>query len=295
MRLPRNLLGLEAGLLLLSVPVFAQWQQFESVDPIDDSTTTGVLVRAEVGENYLGEKHVLVFRRHNGEFVTFVSVHDYLGSGRLAALYRLGTDEAIRVGMSASSDGTAAFFFPEDGYHIRSQLLEYDRIVIRIALYDHTTVTSVFDVSGLGDYIAEHPDLQSFFTGSNTQRLAYALDREGVRDIVKTLLLGEPDSERERVLQMAVSGETPDEIAEHLVQLKLSNPHGTEQIPVGLSRSSLPEPTGGQLGWDMVVDGEEIEVIYESGFGTLLLSPESVLHFDPEEPDDPIIDTLSWR
>lgn len=252
-------------------------------------------MRAEVGENYLGERHVLVFRRHNGKTDVFLNVHDYLGSGRLAAFYRLGTDEAIRTAMSASSDGTAAFFFPEDGYNIRSQILEYDRVVVRIAKHDHSTVTSIFDVSGLGDYLAELPDLQSLFTGSNAQRLAYALDSEGVRDIVKTLLVGEPESERERVLQMATSGQTPTEIAQNLVELKLSNPHGTERVPVGLPRSSLPEPTGGQLGWDVVVDGEEIEVIYESGFGTLLLSRESVLHFDPEEPDDPILDTLSWQ
>jgi type VI secretion system protein VasI len=93
-----------------------------------------------------------MIRHKEGDLEVYITFRDYLGSDTTMVTMRLGTSPASQSKWGVSTDGKA-IFYPADNNEFVKQLLENERLVIRLTPYGESPITSTFDLKGLKEAI----------------------------------------------------------------------------------------------------------------------------------------------
>lgn len=93
-----------------------------------------------------------MIRYKERELNVYVTFGSYLGSDSTVVTLRLGQSAAKQEKWSLSTDGKA-IFCPTDDRAFVDQLLQNDRLVIRITPFGESPVTATFDLTGLSEAI----------------------------------------------------------------------------------------------------------------------------------------------
>ena len=137
-----------------STPKDKGWHLRTDISPIDDSKSYFLSREAEepVGSGFMQSTPTLMIRYKEKALNVFVTVGSYLGSDATEVTVRIGQSPAREEKWSISTDGKAIFCPSEDRAFVL-ELLQNNRLVIRLTPYGESPVTSTFDLSGLVEAI----------------------------------------------------------------------------------------------------------------------------------------------
>lgn len=127
-----------------------KWVVDVATNPIDDSKTVTLLLKADEGKNRWGSPVAMLARCRSNETDLFIVWNDYLGS-EADVLSRVGTEKARTRRWSMSTDKKATFH-PHPIAFLKS-MMEADSLVTQVTPYNESPVTAVFDIKGLNEAI----------------------------------------------------------------------------------------------------------------------------------------------
>lgn len=127
-----------------------KWAVNVETNPIDDSKTVTLLLKADEGQNRWGSPVAMLARCRSNETDLFIVWNDYLGS-EADVLSRVGTEKARTRRWSMSTDSKATFH-PQPIAFLKS-MMEADSLVAQVTPYNESPVTAVFDIKGLSEAI----------------------------------------------------------------------------------------------------------------------------------------------
>jgi len=127
-----------------------KWVVDVKTNPIDDSKTVTLLLKADEGSSRWGKPVVLIARCQSNETDLFIAWNDYLGS-EADVLSRVGEAKAVTRRWSISTDHKATFH-PRPITFLKS-MMEADKLVAQVTPYNESPVTAVFNTSGLKNAI----------------------------------------------------------------------------------------------------------------------------------------------
>lgn len=127
-----------------------KWAVTENVNPIDDSKTVILRLRADSGQSRFREPISLIARCQSNSTDLYIVWNDYLGS-EASVLTRIGSKNAETSRWSLSTDSQATF--RRNPIDFLKDLLEADRLVAQVTPYNGSPVTAIFDTSGLQNAI----------------------------------------------------------------------------------------------------------------------------------------------
>lgn len=130
------------------------WQLRTDISPLDDSKSYFLSRDAEepIGSGFMRSKPTLMIRYKERELNVYATFGSYLGSDSTVVTFRLGQSAAKQEKWSLSTDGKA-IFCPTDDRAFVDQLLQNDRLVIRLTPFGESPVTVTFDLTGLSEAI----------------------------------------------------------------------------------------------------------------------------------------------
>lgn len=138
----------------LEPPDPGKWQVSRSTNPIDDSPTVVLTLRADSGQSTYGESIVFIARCQSNTTEAYIIWNDYLGDDSSR-----GYDQkyvTVRIGDAAPEEQTwgistdsEATFAPGWAGNLLKRMLESGRLVVRTTPYNENPVTAIFDTSGL--------------------------------------------------------------------------------------------------------------------------------------------------
>ena len=126
------------------------WILKTETSPIDDSRTY-ILRRdaeEEIGRGFFASTPTLIIRHKEGSLELYITIGQYLGSDGTLVTSRLGSSPAQESEWSTSTDGKA-IFYPSNVDAFVRQLMENNKLVIRVTPYGESPVTTSFNLSGL--------------------------------------------------------------------------------------------------------------------------------------------------
>ena len=127
-----------------------KWLVTEDVNPIDDSKTVILRLRADSGQSRFREPISLIVRCQSNSTDLYIVWSDYLGS-EASVLTRIGSKNAETSRWSLSTDSQATF--RRNPIDFLKDLLDADRLVAQVTPYNESPVTAIFDTSGLQNAI----------------------------------------------------------------------------------------------------------------------------------------------
>lgn len=129
-----------------------EWSVETSVNPIDDSKTVIVALRANSGESRWDEPIMLVVRCKSNETDLYIRWGDYLGSDSPRVLTRIGDNDATTIDWNNSTDNQATFY-PNNAIRYLKRIMAADRFVAQVTPYNEAPVTAIFDTTGMRESI----------------------------------------------------------------------------------------------------------------------------------------------
>ncbi|SMR77568.1 type VI secretion system-associated protein TagO [Marinobacterium sediminicola] len=127
-----------------------KWAVNVETNPIDDSKTVTLLLKADEGQSRWGSPVAMIARCRSNETDLFIVWNDYLGS-EADVLSRVGTEKARTRRWSMSTDSKATFH-PQPIAFLKS-MMEADSLVAQVTPYNESPVTAIFDIKGLREAI----------------------------------------------------------------------------------------------------------------------------------------------
>lgn len=141
------------------------WKITAHVDPLYD-TTSYVLSNFESSGSYSVYDLPYLFVRilASGEIFVYINWGSYLGSDKTVPVtWRLDSGPAKAEHWSASTTHDSSFY-PGDTIDFLKKLSTSYKLVARVTLFDSTTLTSEFVLSGLAKSLASIPLIADKFT-----------------------------------------------------------------------------------------------------------------------------------
>lgn len=127
-----------------------KWSVDVETNPIDDSKTVTLLLKADEGSNRWGKPVILIARCKSNSTDLFIAWNDYLGR-EADVLSRVGEAKAHTRRWSMSTDSKATFH-PQPIAFLKS-MMEADTLVAQVTPYNENPVTAIFDTAGLQEAI----------------------------------------------------------------------------------------------------------------------------------------------
>ncbi len=130
------------------------WKLRTDTSPIDDSKSYYLSRDAEepIGSGFLSSTPTLMIRHKEGELQVYITFGKYLGSGTTTVTARMDSSPAVQNEWGLSTDGKAVFC-PTDAAGFVMQLLEHEKLVIRLTPFGESPVTTTFDLTRLSEAI----------------------------------------------------------------------------------------------------------------------------------------------
>ncbi|MBY5946837.1 type VI secretion protein [Photobacterium rosenbergii] len=126
------------------------WYVSKDINPVDDSQTVTLFLKADSGSNKWGRKVAMVMRCSQNTTDMYINWGEYLGR-EARVLTRVGSNKAITENWSLSTDSKASF--KRKPIPMIKQMLGQSKFVAQITPYNESPVTAVFDISGLNNAI----------------------------------------------------------------------------------------------------------------------------------------------
>ena len=126
------------------------WLVSTRVDPIDDSQTVVLSVKSSSAVSIWGKPIALVLRCKSYETNAYIGWQDYLGSETVVTT-RIGKDKAKTARWNLSNDGLSSFHTKPIDFI--KNMMGNDVLVAQTTPYRESTVTAIFNISGLENAI----------------------------------------------------------------------------------------------------------------------------------------------
>jgi type VI secretion system protein VasI len=141
----------------------SMWQVRRSVDPINDSETVALGLRAESEEDPR-DLPVLFLRCANKKLEVYITWGAYLGSSATRVEVRFDSEPAMDAVWNISNNGTATFYLgpkipfsdaKREAFTVAfiESMLKATRLTARVTPYRENRKVAVFKLYGLGDVI----------------------------------------------------------------------------------------------------------------------------------------------
>lgn len=127
------------------------WQVSVKTNPLDDTKTVILTLKAKGARSKYGESIYLGLRCKSNTTQVYIRWNDYLGS-EADVTTRVGTKRAKTKRWSISTDSQATFY-PKNYIAFIKELLAVDKFVAQVTPYNENPVTVEFDLTGLGNAI----------------------------------------------------------------------------------------------------------------------------------------------
>lgn len=127
-----------------------KWAVDVETNPIDDSKTVALVLKADEGNSRWGRPIVMIARCQSNTTDLFIAWNDYLGR-EADVLSRVGDTKAQTRRWSMSTD-SKAIFHPQPIAFLKS-MMEANTLVAQVTPYNESPVTAIFDTTGLADAI----------------------------------------------------------------------------------------------------------------------------------------------
>lgn len=124
-----------------------QWEVSIKTNPIDDSKTVVLALRADSGKSKWGKPVSMIVRCKSNKTELYISWNDYLGN-TARVLTRIGSKEAVRKEWHLSTNSQATFY-PRETISFIREMMKADKLVAQVTPYNENPVTAVFDTAGL--------------------------------------------------------------------------------------------------------------------------------------------------
>jgi type VI secretion system VasI family protein len=131
-----------------SQPEKPMWQASETRNPIDDTRTVYLELKASSGENQWGTPPALALRCLSNRTEVFIDWDTFVSSEVVSVTTRIDTQPAQRQAWTVSTDNKATFLRGSKIAFIK-QLLAADSLVARVTPYGDNAITAVFEMAGL--------------------------------------------------------------------------------------------------------------------------------------------------
>jgi len=128
-----------------------KWRVSVETNPVDDSKTVVLALRADSGKSKWGKPVTLIARCKSNTTELYISWNDYLGRNG-EVLTRVGSQDAVTKDWGLSTDSQATFH-PRGTISFIKKMKEADKLVAQITPYNESPVTAVFDTAGLENAI----------------------------------------------------------------------------------------------------------------------------------------------
>lgn len=126
------------------------WDVSVDTNPMDDTRTVTLLLRAESGNSAYGDPIYLLVRCMSNETEFFIAWDDYLGREAVVTT-RIGDSAAVTAPWSLSTDNSATFH--RNPITILKEMMTANRFVARVTPYNESPTTAVFDTTGMSEAI----------------------------------------------------------------------------------------------------------------------------------------------
>lgn len=145
-------------------PEPTKWMKNLSVNPMDDTKTVTLRLAADEGVSQFKGPVAMIARCKSDRTELYVDWKDYLGDDS-SSVYedwkyveiRMGSKPMRRERWTLSTDSQATFSKDWAGAMLK-EMLEVDKVVMRVTPYNESPVTAVFDVRGLRGPLQELAD-----------------------------------------------------------------------------------------------------------------------------------------
>jgi len=124
-----------------------KWKISVDTNPLDDSKKITFILKADSGQDYLGNPVVFIIRYNSNQTEIYINWQDYLGDKAYVTM-RIGAEEATRQRWSLSTDSQATFY-PGDEISLINKIIQVNRVVFQCTPYNESPTTAIFDVTGL--------------------------------------------------------------------------------------------------------------------------------------------------
>lgn len=121
---------------------------YVSVD--GDSKAVTLTLNADSGKNRWGKPVYLAVRCKGNTTDLYIGWNDYLGL-EASVLTRVGTNKAITQSWSMSTDKNTTYH--NEPIPFIKEILDSPKLVTQVTLYNESSITAVFNTSGLGNII----------------------------------------------------------------------------------------------------------------------------------------------
>ncbi|KAB7619428.1 type VI secretion system-associated protein TagO [Alkalilimnicola sp. S0819] len=128
-----------------------KWQVSAKTNPVDDSKTVTLVLKADSGQSRWGRPVAIIARCQSNKTELYISWNDYLGSSA-SVLTRIGSNKAITKSWSLSTDSQATFH-PRGTISFIKEMMSANKLVAQVTPYNESPVTAIFDTSGLENAI----------------------------------------------------------------------------------------------------------------------------------------------
>lgn len=126
------------------------WDVSVKVNPIDDSKTVTLILKAESGISKWNRPYGLLVRCKSNETNVFIGWNEYLGR-EADVLTRIGSNKAVTQRWDMSTDSKATFH-PKPIAFLK-EMLTTDKLVAQVTPYNESPATAIFNTTGLKNAI----------------------------------------------------------------------------------------------------------------------------------------------
>ncbi|WP_016899768.1 type VI secretion system-associated protein TagO [Pseudoalteromonas sp. PAMC 22718] len=133
-----------------SIEGTGDWDVNVKINPIDDSKTVTLILKAETGESKWNRPYALLVRCKSNETNVFIGWSEYLGR-EANVLTRIGSNKAVTQPWDMSTDSKATFH--PNPITFLKEVLSSDKLVAQVTPYNENPATAIFNTAGLENAI----------------------------------------------------------------------------------------------------------------------------------------------
>jgi len=138
-----------------------RWSSSVRIDPVTDNKVITFSLRSSSGVSRFGDPISLVIRWDNGRLQMYIDWNSYLGSS-IDVTFRVGDNPPETRRWSLSTDSRASFY-PVTPLSIIQSFLDVNQVIARCTPYSESTITAIFDISGLRNIASQYNDDLKWF------------------------------------------------------------------------------------------------------------------------------------
>lgn len=127
-----------------------KWSLQKETNPVDDSKTVFIYLKADSGKGKYGDDIFFVARCKSNKTEAYINWESYLGR-ETTVLTRIGDNKANSEEWNISSDNKSSF--KKNPIAFLKSMLEANKLVAQTTPYNENPITAIFNISGIENAI----------------------------------------------------------------------------------------------------------------------------------------------